>query len=95
MIAVEGDVDLVTAPQLREALASVPADTKVVVDLCETRFMDSTGLRVLLTANSSAERGIRIACKPAGAIRRLFDFALAGHGCLQIHESREDALASF
>jgi anti-sigma B factor antagonist len=92
VLVVEGDVDLATAPELRKELESIPAECNVVVDLCETRFMDSTGLRVLLAAHRALSRGIRVACKPAGPISRLFDVSFAGQH-LRIYESRADALA--
>ena len=56
--------------------------------------MDSSGLRVLLTARNGSTAGIHVACKPDGAIHRLFDIALAG-AALQVFESREDALDAF
>ena len=92
VVVVEGDVDLATAPELRRELESIPADSKVVVDLCETRFMDSTGLRVLLAAHFALHGGIRVACKPAGPISRLFDVTFAGQQ-LRMYESRAEALA--
>jgi anti-sigma B factor antagonist len=92
VLVVEGDVDLATAPELRKELESISAEKKVVVDLCETRFMDSTGLRVLLAAQRALSRGIRVACKPAGPISRLFEVSCAGQH-LRIYESRADALA--
>ena len=60
------DVDLATAPELEKELDFISAERSVVVvDLCETRFMDSTGARVLLAVHSALSRGIRVACKPA------------------------------
>ena len=54
-----GDVDLLTAPELREAgiseLAS-PACTKLIVDLAGVDFMDSTGLAALLGIGLAAEK---------------------------------------
>jgi anti-sigma B factor antagonist len=93
VLVVEGDVDLATAPELKQELESIWAESNVVVDLCETRFMDSTGLRVLLATHSALSRGIRVACKPAGPISRLFDVSFAGQH-LRIYKSRADALAN-
>ena len=51
VLAVSGEVDLATAPRLREALTGLVADghTQVVVDLTATEFLDSTGLGALIT----------------------------------------------
>jgi anti-sigma B factor antagonist len=44
-----GEVDVSTAPRLREHLANLPAEARrVVVDLSEVSFLDSTGLGVLV-----------------------------------------------
>jgi anti-sigma B factor antagonist len=50
VVAVVGEIDLYTAPDLRLALAGAvdSGDTQIVVDLSETAFVDSTGLGVLL-----------------------------------------------
>jgi anti-sigma B factor antagonist len=52
VIAVTGEVDLFTAPQLKSALHGAIAAGKrgVVVDLSETSFIDSTALGVLIGA---------------------------------------------
>jgi anti-sigma B factor antagonist len=44
-----GEVDVASAPELRGRLEELaPADTKVIVDLSDVRFLDSTGLGVLV-----------------------------------------------
>jgi anti-sigma B factor antagonist len=51
VLAVRGEIDLVTAPTLWESLADAIPDTKrLVVDLRDTQFIDSTGLGVLVRA---------------------------------------------
>jgi anti-sigma B factor antagonist len=51
VVAVRGEIDVVTAPMLWETLADALPDTKrLVVDLEETAFIDSTGLGVLVRA---------------------------------------------
>jgi anti-sigma B factor antagonist len=46
-----GELDMSTAPQLREELLRLVSDgaTTVTVDLSELAFVDSTGLSVLIT----------------------------------------------
>lgn len=52
VIGVTGDIDLHTAPQLREAIADVSdaANGGLVIDLDRVDFLDSTGLGVLVAA---------------------------------------------
>ena len=49
-VAVRGEVDVYTAPQLRDRLYSVIADgiADVVLDLADMTFIDSTGLGVIV-----------------------------------------------
>jgi anti-anti-sigma factor len=76
VIRVRGELDIESAPDLERALLrSRPAGQRVVVDLTELKFMDSTGLRVLLRARAAAEEGrweINLRNVPP-TIRRLFD----------------------
>ena len=50
VIAVEGEIDVMAAPRLREALIAsvVEGHKRVVVDLTATDFLDSTGLGALV-----------------------------------------------
>jgi anti-sigma B factor antagonist len=52
-----GELDLATAPALEEALerAFSGGSARVVLDLRELEFIDSSGLRTLLTARRQAE----------------------------------------
>lgn len=51
VVAVRGEIDLVTAPALWEAIVDVIGDThRLVIDLGQTEFIDSTGLGVLVRA---------------------------------------------
>lgn len=58
VVSVSGEVDVATAPALRDRLASVAdgADGRpVVVDLSGVTFIDSTGLGVLIGARKRCE----------------------------------------
>ncbi len=50
VLAVQGEVDLFTAPELKTAAQKAIDDgaTRLVVDLTDTRFLDSTALGVLI-----------------------------------------------
>ena len=52
VVAVRGEIDLFTAPELKKMLADAIENgaTRVVVDLSETTFLDSTALGVLIGA---------------------------------------------
>ena len=76
VIRLRGELDIESAPDLeRVLLRSRPARQRVVLDLAELKFMDSTGLRVLLRARTAADEGrweIQLRNVPP-TIRRLFD----------------------
>ena len=57
--AVSGDIDLVTAPTMRNALTSLidVGETEVDLDLSRVEFMDSQGVRELVAARRA---GLRI-----------------------------------
>ena len=61
-VAVAGEVDVETAPRMRDALVEAIADgEQVVVDLGAVTFMDSSGLSALVVAQRVAEaRGVRL-----------------------------------
>jgi len=52
VVAVAGEIDLFTAPELKSAVVSAieAGRTRIVVDLSETTFLDSTALGVLIGA---------------------------------------------
>jgi stage II sporulation protein AA (anti-sigma F factor antagonist) len=76
VIRLRGELDIESAPDLeRVLLRSRLAGQRVVLDLAELKFMDSTGLRVLLRARAAADEGrweINLRNVPP-TIRRLFD----------------------
>ena len=60
VLSLRGELDLASAPLLQSEIESndVASASMLVLDLQELKFIDSTGLRVLLTAYESAqERG--------------------------------------
>ncbi len=76
VMTLRGELDIASASNLERALLrSRPVGQRVVLDLADLRFMDSTGLRVLLRARVAAEKGrweLRMTNVPPN-IRRLFD----------------------
>jgi anti-sigma B factor antagonist len=72
-IVAEGELDMLTAPELSTALAHAEGDCEV--DLAGVSFVDVTGLRVLLVAQRHARAAGRRFCvtRPQPAVRRLIE----------------------
>ncbi|WP_020638923.1 STAS domain-containing protein [Amycolatopsis balhimycina] len=96
VVAVAGDVDLSTAPMLRDALdaALSQAPRRVVVDLSLVLFLNSAGLEVLLDAHRRAGPGIDLRLvATTRATRRPLQLARECER-LTVHASRAAALAA-
>jgi anti-sigma B factor antagonist len=79
IVEVAGEIDLQTAPELARALdgAIVSGALEVWLDLRSTDFIDSTGLRAVLTLRRrlvERNRPLAIIC-PRGPARRVFEAA--------------------
>lgn len=58
VVAISGEHDLFTAPALEETFAQLLATSShLIVDLSGSDFIDSSTIRVLMTAKSRAEAG--------------------------------------
>ena len=94
VVAVDGEIDVATAPELERALAGVSAEKRVVLDLSECGFIDSSGLRTLLGARSaaaSAGGSLALVVADPGLLRV---FEVVGLGdVLDIHDTLDRALA--
>lgn len=94
VLAVSGEVDLGTAPRLREHLVALVTDghLRVVVDLTAVEFLDSTGLGALVAGFKrlrAHEGEMRLVCAP-GRIRKVFELTRLDR-VLPMFESVEDA----
>ena len=84
LLSVEGEVDLATAPELEGALRRAlrsPAH-RLVVDLRGVRFLDSSGLSLLVRHDRLARAAERrlIIVKPPAQVHRVFELTgLSGH----------------
>lgn len=78
VLGFEGDLDVMSIAEAREAVrhAQDSAPT-VVLDLRSLRFMDSSGLRVVLEAHRRAttESGRLLVAPGDGAVRRVLDLS--------------------
>jgi anti-sigma B factor antagonist len=96
VIAVAGEVDLYTAPELkRELLAAIEQGVRrIVVDLSEATFIDSTTLGVLLSGVKRLRPvggELAVVCTDRN-IRKIFEITLLDR-VFSIHDERGAALA--
>jgi anti-sigma B factor antagonist len=97
VVAVRGEVDVYSAPALKESLTELlhSGVHTVVVDLSDVAFLDSTGLGALVEARASAtEAGgsLALVCNQ-GRILKLF--TITGlDGVFAIHPTVEDAVSA-
>jgi anti-sigma B factor antagonist len=97
VIALRGEVDISTAPQLeRRLLAAIDRGVRtIVVDFTETVFIDSTGLCVLLATQRRLNPvgGELVFVCTAPTVRRLFHIT-GMDDLFRVHATREEALAA-
>jgi len=95
ILGVSGEVDMATAPRLRQRVIAITASgvTHLVLDLEECDFLDSTALGVIVGALKrlrTNEGHLRVVCTQTGLLK-LFD--LTGlNNVLDIHGSLDSAL---
>jgi anti-sigma B factor antagonist len=95
ILSVSGDVDLHSAPQLRDRLEAAIDEgvRKVVVDLDHATFLDSMALGVLLGAKKSLE-GTDSALDlvvTSSDIRRIFEITMLDR-VFELHSTRREAV---
>jgi anti-sigma B factor antagonist len=77
LIAVSGEVDISNVKDLREAAYALPNNALgVVVDLTQTRFMDSTTVGLLFDMHANLARrrqALRVVCPEESVPRRLLE----------------------
>ena len=96
LVAVRGDLDLHTAPELREALdrAIDEGRSRLVVDLTETSYMDSSGLTALVLAHKRVRQrsGQLVVVNVDPSIGRTFEIT-GLHLLFPLVTKRDDAIA--
>jgi anti-sigma B factor antagonist len=79
IVAVDGEIDLATAPELRDVIRQAFGGhpETLVIDLARVTFIDSSGLHALIDADRrSTAAGIRLIIVPAAAdVHRPFSLA--------------------
>ena len=86
-----GELDVATSPALIKALLDLPrADTQVTLDLGEVTFVDSCGIRAILSLAKSANgSGPVILLNPSEAVSRVFEIlGLEDHVGIEVRGER-------
>jgi len=94
LVRLGGELDLYNANEVREALAQVLAEgpSRVVIDMSEVEFVDSTALGVLIEARSKLPHdALRLAAPQLETRRTLQVSGLDRH--LPVHDTVDGALA--
>jgi len=77
IVSVKGELDAYSAPSLDEEVSALLGDgvSELVFDLSETKFLDSSGLRAILTAQRRLvdQNGTLELRTPSEPVRRLLD----------------------
>lgn len=75
IVALRGELDLVTAEGLTDALVEIAGST-LVVDLSDLTFMDSSGIGALVVARRrimSSGQGELVLARPGANVRKVLD----------------------
>lgn len=95
--AIEGEIDASNVQEVRERLRALLTNrsTALVVDLAETRYLDSAGINMLFELAgelTDRQQTLRIVVPPSTPILRML--TIAGlTGAIPTYETRADALA--
>ena len=76
VVSAVGEVDLATSPGFSDAVkVAVESGSRIIVDLSEVSFVDSTGLQVLVQARIRVrdQNGLVALVAPAGMPRRVLE----------------------
>lgn len=102
VIAVRGELDLSTAPDLEGPLddAISSGNVSMLVDLSECEFIDSTGIALIVRAWQQLDRdaegageGRVVICSYNDQVRRVLDITGLQRS-ISIHGNRDEALAA-
>jgi anti-anti-sigma factor len=96
-IRFEGELDLTTVPNAEEFVSNIEREhtpEKLVLDLRELRFLDSSGLRFILTTDARARKdGRRLQIVPGPeAVHRVFRIALLDKRLEFVEETEADGV---
>ncbi|HZO06004.1 MAG TPA: STAS domain-containing protein [Solirubrobacterales bacterium] len=98
VIAVRGELDLSTAPDLEGPLDAAVngGDAGVLIDLGECEFIDSTGIALIVRAwqqlSGNGGKGLAI-CSPSDQVKRVLDVSGLDQS-IPVHGSRDEGVAA-
>jgi anti-anti-sigma factor len=96
VISVVGELDIATAPRLREALGEEldRGVSRIVIDLSAVSFVDSVAIGVILhTKMRAGEHGrMALVVVPDSYVRMILEVA-GGDSVVDLFESRDEAIA--
>lgn len=82
VLSLSGELDLQSAPELERELAAIRSDRprRLLLDLSQLEFMDSTGLAAIIRADQAAAAdGISLRLRAGGPqVQRLFELTGVG-----------------
>jgi anti-sigma B factor antagonist len=99
VVTVLGEVDVATAPTLRQALLRASTESvgppRIVIDLAGVDFLDSTGLGVLLGGlkRVRAKEGALVLARAEPHVRKVFEITRVIE-ILPIHDDLQSAIDS-
>lgn len=94
VVSVAGELDLYTAPEFEQAVPSLNGnDERVVVDLSECTFIDSTGLGILVQADRGVGRGALLIVATGLEVLRAFEVSGLDRR-LALHPTLDSALSA-
>lgn len=99
VVAVRGELDLSTAPELEGPLAeAIGAAEPLLIDLSECEFIDSTGIAMIVRAwqqlgDGAANPGRVVICSGSEQVRRVLEIT-GVESSIPIYAGRDEALAA-
>ena len=97
IVGVTGELELATAPRLRQQVVSLVGEghTRIVLDLTQVDFVDSIGLGVIVSVlkRVRSHGGELVLVGPVPRVRALFELTRLDE-ILELHDRLDDALAA-
>jgi anti-sigma B factor antagonist len=95
-LRLEGELDLATAPLLKEALVDLGSERAVHLDLALLTFLDSSGLQVIVALAQSLDGNRSVVLvNPSTAVRRCLEITgIDKHPAVEIRQGDAEPLAA-